>query len=80
MRSKRQRLRHQWLSSPENDSFYGEKSGQGRARTADTGLFRAVLYQLSYLTEVLRGCHCNQYKNKSETPSPINSTNGDRRV
>ena len=26
------------------------KSGQGRARTADTGLFRAVLYQLSYLT------------------------------
>ena len=25
-------------------------SGQGRARTADTGLFRAVLYQLSYLT------------------------------
>lgn len=28
----------------------GERSGQGRARTADTGLFRAVLYQLSYLT------------------------------
>ena len=27
-----------------------ERSGQGRARTADTGLFRAVLYQLSYLT------------------------------
>ncbi len=26
------------------------RSGQGRARTADTGLFRAVLYQLSYLT------------------------------
>ena len=28
------------------------KSGQGRARTADTGLFRAVLYQLSYLTVI----------------------------
>ena len=27
-----------------------QESGQGRARTADTGLFRAVLYQLSYLT------------------------------
>ncbi len=27
-------------------------SGQGRARTADTGLFRAVLYQLSYLTVI----------------------------
>ncbi len=27
------------------------RGGQGRARTADTGLFRAVLYQLSYLTE-----------------------------
>ena len=27
------------------------QSGQGRARTADTGLFRAVLYQLSYLTK-----------------------------
>lgn len=27
------------------------ESGQARARTADTGLFRAVLYQLSYLTE-----------------------------
>lgn len=26
------------------------ESGQGRARTGDTGLFRAVLYQLSYLT------------------------------
>jgi hypothetical protein len=30
------------------------RSGQGRARTADTGLFRAVLYQLSYLTNFLR--------------------------
>jgi hypothetical protein len=28
------------------------KSGQRRARTADTGLFRAVLYQLSYLTAI----------------------------
>lgn len=25
-------------------------SGEGRDRTGDTGLFRAVLYQLSYLT------------------------------
>ncbi len=25
-------------------------SGQGRDRTADTGIFSAVLYQLSYLT------------------------------
>ena len=34
--------------NPENLSE--QKSGQGRARTGDTGLFRAVLYQLSYLT------------------------------
>ena len=33
--------------------FGFSKSGQGRARTGDTGLFRAVLYQLSYLTEGL---------------------------
>lgn len=31
-----------------------KESGQGRTRTADTGLFRAVLYQLSYLTILLR--------------------------
>ena len=30
-----------------------ERNGQRRARTADTGLFRAVLYQLSYLTMIL---------------------------
>ncbi len=32
------------------ESKWANQSGQGRARTADTGLFRAVLYQLSYLT------------------------------
>lgn len=33
-------------------------SGQGRARTADTGLFRAVLYQLSYLTNLYQANNC----------------------
>ncbi len=32
------------------ENHRSEESGQGRARTGDTGLFRAVLYQLSYLT------------------------------
>ena len=39
----------------------GSKSGQGRARTADTGLFRAVLYQLSYLT--ITFARCKSYPN-----------------
>ena len=29
--------------------MFGKKSGQGRDRTADTGFFRPVLFQLSYL-------------------------------
>ena len=36
--------------SPREEACERKESGQGRARTADTGLFRAVLYQLSYLT------------------------------
>jgi precorrin-4 methylase len=42
-----------------------KKSGQGRARTGDTCIFSAVLYQLSYLTkceieaEMLRCGHVN---------------------
>jgi hypothetical protein len=30
-------------------TIYGLFGGQGRNRTADAGLFRAALYQLSYL-------------------------------
>ncbi len=43
--------------SPDNGSIYSRFTiyyyeifgGQGRNRTADAGLFRAALYQLSYL-------------------------------
>lgn len=38
-------------------SGHGAFDAQGRARTADTGLFRAVLYLLSYLRSSReRGC------------------------
>lgn len=30
------------------------ESGQGRDRTGDTGIFSAVLYQLSYLTDIAK--------------------------
>jgi hypothetical protein len=34
-------------------TFYLEYGGQGRNRTADAGLFRAALYQLSYLAWIV---------------------------
>gem|GEM_PF-5878611 len=44
-----------WHGQPENRSDsvfvlgFENNGGQGRNRTADAGLFRAALYQLSYL-------------------------------
>jgi hypothetical protein len=33
--------------------LFGGSGGQGRNRTADAGLFRAALYQLSYLAKTV---------------------------
>ena len=35
-----------------DSGFVASKSGQGRIRTADTRLFRPLLYHLSYLTQI----------------------------
>ena len=67
--------RDQTSSRTHRPDCWPSESGQGRARTADTGLFRAVLYQLSYLTvtniEIGR---------EIMVSAEVNSMIGDRRV
>jgi hypothetical protein len=48
--------------------------GQGRNRTADASLFRAALYQLSYLAtervSLVKGCCGKEDYNNAEGPAP----------
>ena len=46
--------------------FYGSTSARGRNRTADTGIFNPLLYQLSYL-----GRDCREAGEASGTRFPV---------
>ena len=45
--------------------WYAAKGGQGRNRTADASLFRAALYQLSYLAALSESLRTLQFNKSS---------------